>query len=211
LLLKELAEVDAKDSQGKSGLHYACENGHKRVAKLLLEKGADLKAIDSEGKTVLHYACEGGRTTVVKLLLKELAEVDARDSQGKTSLHYACKVGHRRIAKLLWNKGARIDAKDSEGNTPLYYAYLNEHTEILEVAMSTLKYDNDNDQLKAFVKKSTERLDFEFRICKICEDSPRDHCIVPCGHTICGSCLERVNNSWPFCRKPVLKRVKLYF
>ena len=41
LLLEAKANVDAKANDGRTALHWAAENGHEAVVKLLLEKGAE--------------------------------------------------------------------------------------------------------------------------------------------------------------------------
>ena len=53
LLLEKGAELEAKDSDGRTPLRRAAENGHEAVVKLLLEKDAELEAKDSFGRTPL--------------------------------------------------------------------------------------------------------------------------------------------------------------
>lgn len=47
--------------------------------------------------------------------------------------------------------------------------------------------------------------------CGICQDAEVDHVLVPCGHTICGGCLQRIaQDKCPFCRKGLQHKVKMY-
>lgn len=54
--IKEKADIDVKDENGRTPLHLACMNKHFEIAKILIENGADVNVIDNEGKTPLHYA-----------------------------------------------------------------------------------------------------------------------------------------------------------
>jgi ankyrin repeat protein len=59
LLLKKGADVESKDSRGRTPLSWAAEKGHEEVMELLLEKGADVESKDTEyGQTPLSWAAE---------------------------------------------------------------------------------------------------------------------------------------------------------
>ena len=73
LVRDENIDVKAKDSDGRTALHYAAMAGHKEVVELLIDKGADVKAKDSRGVTPLHLA----------------ADVNAKDKDGYTPLDVA--------------------------------------------------------------------------------------------------------------------------
>ena len=99
------ADVNAKDKEGKSPLHYA---ERKAVAELLLAKGADVNAKDNEGKTPLHCAT---RKDTVELLLATGADVNAKDNGGETPLHCA----ERRVAKDNLNLNEMIEVLRQHG------------------------------------------------------------------------------------------------
>ena len=69
LLLRDKADVNAKDDNGWTPLHDAAMYGHKNIIKLLLDNGADVNVKDDVGETPLHYASAGGFTETVELLL----------------------------------------------------------------------------------------------------------------------------------------------
>ena len=50
------ADVNAKDENGWTALHYAAVNGHKEIAELLIDNGAEVNAKDNSGYTPLYFA-----------------------------------------------------------------------------------------------------------------------------------------------------------
>ena len=54
---------------GRSGLSWACEEGHLEIVRLLVELGADINQTDKCGYTPCYYACWKGHLEVVWLLL----------------------------------------------------------------------------------------------------------------------------------------------
>src|SRR5256885_1620920 len=70
LLLGNIANVDPKDSYGRTPLSLAVLNCHEAVVKLLLlGKAVDVDPKDSYGRTTLSLAALNGHEVVVKLLL----------------------------------------------------------------------------------------------------------------------------------------------
>ena len=53
---------------GDVALHYACVNGHGKIATLLLQHGARLDVAGEDGLTPLDAALEGGHFAVVDTL-----------------------------------------------------------------------------------------------------------------------------------------------
>ena len=74
LLLEKGAELETKNTDGRTPLSYAARNGHEAVVELLLEKGAELETKDKDGETPLSYAARNGHEAVVKLLLEKGAK-----------------------------------------------------------------------------------------------------------------------------------------
>jgi len=100
-LLKEGADVNAKNCDGYTALILASSNGRTEIVKLLLEKGANVNAKDNNGETALHSASENGHTEIVAKLLEKGADVNAENNYGQTALSLASLNGHTEIVKLL--------------------------------------------------------------------------------------------------------------
>jgi len=78
-LLKNLdsnkVNVNCRDSNGRTPLHYAVVTKHLEIVSLLLERGADVNAQDNEGWTPCHRAAYWGYFNIVDLLLSYNADV----------------------------------------------------------------------------------------------------------------------------------------
>jgi ankyrin repeat protein len=68
LLLEKGADVEAKDSWGRTALSRASRFGHESVVLLLLKKGAAVDTKDHFKMTALNYAVTHKHEGVVKLL-----------------------------------------------------------------------------------------------------------------------------------------------
>ncbi|KAJ5364795.1 uncharacterized protein N7496_010508 [Penicillium cataractarum] len=88
----------SKDVGDRTPLHYAAENGHQEVVKLLLDKGADANVEDNyRNLTLLHYAVEKGHQGVLKLLLDK-GPIPMAALLLETRIHHST---------LLWRTGTR--------------------------------------------------------------------------------------------------------
>ena len=72
LLKKESIDVNAKNEDGQTPLHFAARRGHTETVKYLVEKGADVNAKNKYGQTPLHYAARRGHTEIVEPTYKDL-------------------------------------------------------------------------------------------------------------------------------------------
>ncbi|KAK6525995.1 hypothetical protein TWF281_011036 [Arthrobotrys megalospora] len=114
-LLREGANPESEDKEGRTPLLWAAERGHIDVVKLLLCEGADLEARDGKWRqTPLSWAAERGNIDIVRLLLCEGADLEGKDGErGQTPLVWATIGGNVGAVRLLLHEGADIEAKDS--------------------------------------------------------------------------------------------------
>ena len=73
LLLKENADPNFQDKEGRTALMLSIEKGYYRVAKLLLKENTNHNLQDLDGWTALMFASKKGNSQVVELLIKENA------------------------------------------------------------------------------------------------------------------------------------------
>jgi ankyrin repeat protein len=119
-LLSVGADVNAKDTEGFTSLHWASSKGHLQVFRALREHGADIESTSiSLGWRPLHFAAMTGHLPIVNEL------VSPNDINGTTSI-----LGKRK------RQGANIDSKDNDGDTPLCIASIHDHLAIVKALLS---------------------------------------------------------------------------
>lgn len=123
-LIKEGANVNAKDSSQSTPLKYAAARGKYEAVKELIENGANI----NEPYALILNAAMGSRDeNIVALLLKNGANVNARDRTGRTPLMRAAENYGMGIIKLLIKYDADINAKATDlfaGDPTVYTAAL---------------------------------------------------------------------------------------
>ena len=78
-LLSRGADVNAKDSTGRTALHWATLRDRTEVATMLVAAGADVNAKTPTGDTALHMAASQGRLEIAQLLIGKGADVSPRN------------------------------------------------------------------------------------------------------------------------------------
>lgn len=74
--LDRSADIDARDSLGRTPLHYACMSNSPRCVSLLVARGADVMALTAARWTPLHTCCHYNKHPAAQALLT-----------GATSIH----------------------------------------------------------------------------------------------------------------------------
>jgi len=76
--------VHARDSQMRSGLHYACGTGDVEAVALLLENGAEVDVVDDAGYSPLHIAAGYLHEKVIATLMNAGADPSLEDNSGRS-------------------------------------------------------------------------------------------------------------------------------
>lgn len=131
-LIKDGADLDARDETGETPLTAAALAGQTEVVGLLIESGAHLDGRNGKGFTALHAAVYGGHLEIVELLLDRGAAVDDQDNTFEaTPLHMAAEENRLEIADLLITEGAPLEVADSNHHTPASKAAFRLHEEMV--------------------------------------------------------------------------------
>ena len=95
-LLADGADVAAKDKQGFTALHFACQENRLDVVELLLAAGAPVDPPDQWGNTPLWRAVFNGRgdARVVRRLVLAGANPDKANASGKTPRELANTIAN---------------------------------------------------------------------------------------------------------------------
>lgn len=116
-------DINAKDKDTATLLHWAAYKGFTEIALYLISKGADKNATtDTEGQTPLHWAAISGSLPALHLLVKEGADLFKVDNRGYNIVHHAVQHDQSLCAFYGLHKGFSVDARDKEGHTALQWA-----------------------------------------------------------------------------------------
>ncbi|KAL6722381.1 hypothetical protein ACLMJK_001488 [Lecanora helva] len=101
-------DINARDKQGRSAIHYAAIGGSNTMAEILIKVPRfDINAKALCGRTALHFAAEFGSEDVISLLLQNGADREASDKDGLTALQLAAFRRKIHNADTLLNMGAK--------------------------------------------------------------------------------------------------------
>ena len=117
-MLRDGAQVDQGDLDGRTALHLAAAEGQLEAVSLLLERGAQVDPVDRWGSTPLLNAVRAGQAPTAARLIAADAQVNHPERNGRTALHIAATEGVVSMAQLLLGAGASPALCDRWGRRP---------------------------------------------------------------------------------------------
>lgn len=143
ILLKNGADVNLQDQDGKIPLYKLVRRASTEIVQLFINFGSDVNKGD---ENPLFEAILSKNLGVVQLLLNHGANVHSRNKLGHTPLQCAITSGNIKIIKCLLNNGADIDAQDHKGCTPFLYLmeYPYYNNNLLQTVIFLFKYADVN-------------------------------------------------------------------
>ena len=81
-----MSDIDFRDDESDSPLHWAVLLDNLPMVKFLLQNGADIRAKNKLGNNVVMIACINQRLEILRLLLNPLPKISSQNSRPKTLL-----------------------------------------------------------------------------------------------------------------------------
>ena len=159
------------DEEGRTAVHYACQNKREGAAilKLLVSRGFSLELLTNNGSSPLHEACRNGNNDAVQLILKHLRDaagntdlnsvLGLQNKEGNTALHLVCRGGHVNVVNTLMticgfaehdNMRKHCVCTNVSGATPMGLAIGGEHLDTARLLFDFLPSGNPAVTLKDF-------------------------------------------------------------
>lgn len=157
--------VDCRDEEGYTVLHYAARYKWPDVVQSVVEKGCDVNAKNSVGDTPVHLACNffsirnitehliNAFIEVVDILMKKGAEINSWNNYGETPLVLAARSFFSvkdvnlflNIVTHLFRKGADCNIKNKYDRTSFREFTLKDNIEVIKLCIENGAYINDDD------------------------------------------------------------------
>ncbi|XP_050054946.1 uncharacterized protein LOC114129872 isoform X2 [Aphis gossypii] len=121
----DINRLQAEDSRGAMGSHYAARNGQLSVLRFLKIHGIrNLNKKSSVGYTALHEASINGHVACVEWLIRYSGcKPTEKDVDGCNVLHLASKYGRVNVVRwLLWEADMPVLERSNNGALALHYA-----------------------------------------------------------------------------------------
>jgi len=121
-LLQLKPDVNAKDSDFRTPLHWASGKNALPCVKALIAAGGEVNAADWAQRTPIHWACLVDACEAVRALMEAGARGDLADRDKRTPLHWAADRAAHGCVRLLLEANVDCNAVDWAGYTALHYA-----------------------------------------------------------------------------------------
>ena len=132
-LLRASIDVNARQVDGMTALHWAAYHDDAALAGRLVEAGADVRAANRYGVTPLSLAAENANVALVERFLAAGADPNTTLPGGETVLMTAARSGRVGAVRALVAAGADVEAREpARGQTALMWAAAEGHVDVVE-------------------------------------------------------------------------------
>ena len=108
LLAQPDIDINARDTDNRTALHYSAQQGALYATLLLIDRGADLMARDKDNKIPFELAANAGHAAAASHLLEATAGLNVKDNKGWSVLSWAVVSGDQDRVRALLDKGAKV-------------------------------------------------------------------------------------------------------
>ena len=125
------ADVNARQGDGATPLHWAAHRDDLAVVDVLLRAGANTDVANELGATPIWLAAVNGSASMIRRLLDGRANPNAALASGETPLMAAARSGSVEAVRLLLAHGADVNAKErTRGQSALMWAIEQRHAAV---------------------------------------------------------------------------------
>jgi ankyrin len=133
-ILKAHPDVNRREPDGTTALHWAVRANDEETARLLINLGAQVNAANRYGVAPLTLAAANGSRMIIAELLGAGADVNTTTPGGETVLMTAVRTGDAETVKLLLDRGADVSAREHEfGETALMWSAAENHADAVRL------------------------------------------------------------------------------
>jgi ankyrin repeat protein len=130
-------DVNGKQPDGTTALHWAAEWNDLETADLLIKARASANVANDLGVTPLSLACTNGSSEMVLRLLNAGANANTSLPDGETPLMIAARTGHPDTVAALLGHGALVNAVEyTEMQNALMWAIDGQHNEVARLLIT---------------------------------------------------------------------------
>ena len=129
-LIRRGVDVNARQADGATALHWAVHRNNLEAADLLIRAGANVNAANDLGATPLWLSAVNGSGAVIERLLAAGANPNVALASGETPLMTAARSGDVTSVRLLLIHGANVNAHGFRRQTALMWAVEQQHAEV---------------------------------------------------------------------------------
>jgi uncharacterized protein len=132
-LIRQRVDVNSKESDGTTALHWAAHWNDADAADLLIRSGANVNAATDLGVSPISLACLNGGGTLVEKFLAAGGHAEVAGPNGETALMTCARAGSLQAVTALLAHGANVNAKEnSHDQTALMWAVAGRHPDVVE-------------------------------------------------------------------------------
>lgn len=121
-LISAGANVNRKESNGKTALFAAVENSNLEMIELLLNSGAKVNVRSKEKETALMQIDDDAPPELIRLLVRYGADVNRVSNDGDTVLIRVARYENTELLRALIDAGADLDVQNQDGESALMAA-----------------------------------------------------------------------------------------
>jgi ankyrin repeat protein len=145
-------DVNTRQPDGATALHWAAHNDDQPTADLLIRAGANVNAANELGATPLWLAASQGSAAMVAKLLDAGASPNVALEEGETPLMAAARTGTVEAVKLLAARGADVNATERlRSQTALMWAAANDRADVVRTLIELRANVNARSATRALV------------------------------------------------------------